>query len=75
MTPEQLANIGTLLYGPRWKTELANRLNVNVCTVHRWAAGETLDSRMSLAEEFIEVIDERIAALTQLLEGLRHEDV
>lgn len=75
MNPKQLDKIGTLLYGPRWQSDMARRLNVNIRTVQRWAAGETSRPHLTLAGEMIEVIDERIEDLTKQLEELKNEHV
>ena len=36
-----LSEIGEALYGPRWQSELARVLGVNIRTAQRWAAGDT----------------------------------
>lgn len=37
-----LENTGRLLFGERWRTELADLLRVNERTVRRWAAGAAI---------------------------------
>lgn len=39
LSPSELANIGHLLYGERWKTELASHLGVSRQTIIRWSNG------------------------------------
>jgi DNA-binding XRE family transcriptional regulator len=39
LSPPDLADIGQLLYGNLWKTELARQLGVSRQTVIRWAGG------------------------------------
>lgn len=41
MTPATLAQFGHLLFGPRWRAELAKALDVHQRTVVRWARGDT----------------------------------
>lgn len=36
-----LAQAGEALYGPRWQSEVARVLDVNIRTVQRWASGNT----------------------------------
>ncbi|MCE5200862.1 MAG: adhesin [Armatimonadota bacterium] len=40
MTREELREIGTKLWGPRWQTAMANALRVNARTVRKWLAGD-----------------------------------
>jgi len=41
MTPEELRDIGTELYGEvGWKVALAKDLGINVSTIKRWSAGK-----------------------------------
>jgi hypothetical protein len=40
MTPDELAAVGSSLFGPTWQTRLANALGVNDRTLRRWASGE-----------------------------------
>ena len=39
VTPEVLERCGTLLFGRRWKTELAQAISVSVATVKLWSKG------------------------------------
>ena len=40
MTPAQFTRLGEKLYGPMWKTDLAESLGIALRTVHRFAAGQ-----------------------------------
>jgi hypothetical protein len=40
MTPAELAHRATALYGSRWQTALANRIEVAPRTVRHWASGD-----------------------------------
>lgn len=40
MTPEQLEERATALYGKRWQTALADRIRADPRTVRRWKAGD-----------------------------------
>lgn len=40
MTPSELEAIGLALYGPRWRSRLAEVLGRDRSTVCRWAKGE-----------------------------------
>lgn len=42
MTPDQLAAVGSALFGPTWQTRLANAIGVNDRTLRRWASGENV---------------------------------
>lgn len=69
MTPAELAEIGTALFGQRWQTELADAIGVNARTVRRWAVGDTqMDSTM--AESIVRVCRERAARLRELAKDL-----
>ena len=39
MTPEELARVGSVLYGPLWQRELARHLGVADRTLRRWVSG------------------------------------
>lgn len=41
MTPTQFAKIGEALYGPSWRTALADALKVGERTVRRWEKGDS----------------------------------
>lgn len=41
MTPDLLRTIGTILFGQRWHTDLANAVDVSERTVRRWAVGDS----------------------------------
>ena len=43
MSPAEILKlVGEALYGPRWQSDLAGDLDVNECTMRRWAAGDDL---------------------------------
>ena len=41
MTPETLRDVGAMLFGSLWQTDLAEALGVSDRTVRRWVSGET----------------------------------
>jgi len=71
----QIEQAAVALYGPTWKTALADALGVNVRQVHRWAAGEVEISprRWRQIAGLIEVRQDELAmVLAQLREGEGH---
>ncbi|MEE8657679.1 Transcriptional regulator [Acetobacteraceae bacterium EV16G] len=40
ITRDHLQETGEALFGPRWQSELASALGVNVRTVQRWISGK-----------------------------------
>ena len=68
----QIEQAAVALYGPSWKTPLADALDVNVRQVHRWAAGEVEISprRWRQIARLIEARQQELAmVLAQLQEG------
>lgn len=41
MTPDQLANLGTQIWGRQWQTPMARHFEVTDRTVRRWASGQS----------------------------------
>lgn len=39
-SPETMARVGMMLYGPHWKLPLADVLDVSTVTMNRWANGK-----------------------------------
>jgi len=65
LTPEMLQAVGEALYGPRWHSDLARDLDVQVRSVQRWMAGER---RMpDIRSELRQIITERRNDLGGLL--------
>jgi hypothetical protein len=62
MTPDELAQGGERLYGPRWQTSLARALGVNPRILRRWVSG-----RYTIPE----AVAEDIAALVEI--ATRHK--
>lgn len=55
MSPSELIAIGERLYGPLWRSRLAEALGVNVSTVRRWATAATaIPKRTALAIKALE---------------------
>jgi hypothetical protein len=57
MTPSDLEQKASALYGDRWQTPLARRIRVEVRTVRKWKAGdrsipEWLDAFLDLLERY-----------------------
>lgn len=69
LTPPVLAEIGAALYGPDWRSRLADRLGVNRRTVTRWLAGDPMppDLRARMAI----IAEERLAELAAYTDELR----
>jgi hypothetical protein len=69
MTPEQLYNAGAALYGPRWRSAIAEPLGVSEGLVRFWLNGER---RLppGLREQLRDMLALRIAELEAALEGL-----
>jgi hypothetical protein len=41
VTPDQLANLGTQIWGRQWQTPMARHVEVTDRTVRRWASGQS----------------------------------
>ncbi len=73
MTPETLAQIGTLLYGPHWHQPLGVALHVSRRNILRWAAGSS-DIPSAIAGELADLCAYRakkLSATAALLRGGR----
>lgn len=68
MTPEQLKEIGNLLYGERWQAPLARDLGVNVRTVARWATGEIV-MRYGVERDIVALCKRRINNLQKVVDA------
>jgi hypothetical protein len=70
MTPDLLVRIGIALFGTEeWQLRLCKALQVSIRTVQRWAAG-TQPMPESLAEDLIEILGAKRAAITTVLRDL-----
>ncbi len=58
-------SIGAALFGPRWKTELANHLRMSDRHMRRIASG-TAYLTPSMAEELIEICSQKKAEIEQV---------
>ena len=70
MTPDLLRRCGEALYGPRWQVPLAHDLLVETRTIRRWCAGDAAIPD-GVRRDLIQLIEERIAALTESVAELR----
>lgn len=71
MTPDLLAQIGTLLYGPHWHQPLGVALHVSRRNIMRWAAGSS-DIPPAIKGELADLCvyrAERLSAAATLLRG------
>jgi hypothetical protein len=58
MTPTELAKRATALYGSRWQTALANRIEVAPRTVRHWANGDRpIPPWLGVMVELLERVD------------------
>lgn len=64
-----LHEAGEALYGPRWQSELARELGVNIRTVQRWAAGQ-VDISAGVYVDLLRLAQERAQALDALADRL-----
>ncbi len=70
MNPTELREIGEALYGPRFASQLARDLGVDVRTMQRWLAGQrSIPHRVR--NELRVKIEDRAALLTELAKTLR----
>lgn len=51
MTPVELEAAALALYGPMWRRELSKDLGVDVSTLRRWMAQDTVPRMVELAVE------------------------
>lgn len=70
MTPEQLCSVGEALFGPHWRSPLADALKINIRTVQRWAAG-TFPIPSSALPEMREALELRRLAIGKLLDDTK----
>lgn len=68
VTPSELRQIGELLYGERWQTQLAKALDVNERNVRYWLA-ERHAIPEGIEGELKRLADERRKALAKVLKG------
>ena len=72
ITPEELARVGSVLYGPLWQRELARHLDVTDRTMRRWASGV---SRIPhLAGELMQLLkdnNKKLIAVYRMLEQVQ----
>ena len=69
MTNDDLRQVGELLYGPRWQSDLARDLGVAGRTVRRWVAGDAEISD-DVAGRLADQVADRLRRLTDLAERL-----
>jgi predicted transcriptional regulator len=62
-----LREIGEVLYGPRWQSELSRELGVSDRTVRRWIAGAE-EAKQGVYVDLWRLLEERAAALDDVLE-------
>jgi plasmid maintenance system antidote protein VapI len=72
MDPENLKDVGAMLFGSQWQTDLAGALGVSNRTVRRWVSGDTgIPSTVWI--EIAKLCDERGDGLRQWAEFLTKE--
>ena len=69
MNTEQLQQVGRLLYGDQWQSNLARSLSVDDRTVRRWASGESA-IKQSIANEIIELLKNNQSEINQFIEKM-----
>lgn len=72
IAPDLLADIGAVLYGLQWKSDLARVLGVTDSTVRRWASGRKSMPRARW-EQLLEVMMARSEMLAELCELVQRE--
>lgn len=64
-----LVEAGEALYGPRWQSEVARDLDLNIRTIQRMAAG-VAEVRPGIYLDLLRLTQEHAAALTALADRL-----
>lgn len=65
-----LKDAGEALYGPRWQSELARKLQISDRTVRRWIASAD-DMPTGVAGDLRRICEEKIAHLEHVVERLK----
>ena len=66
--PAELVKIGSLLYGPRWQTELAKRLGMADSRIVRYWLARDRHIPVYIWKEIFDLVKERQAELQSLVE-------
>jgi hypothetical protein len=70
MTPDQLAERGRVLFGPRWQSELARGLGVSDRTMRRWVSGSSAVPD-GIVQKLEVMMEDRLFEMRGLLARLR----
>ena len=70
MSNRLVVEVGEALFGPRYRTDLAEALNVNERTVRRWADG-VIDMPAGVALDCLRLVMERTQKLEDLQDRLK----
>lgn len=65
-----LIECGEALYGPRWQSEMALRLNVNKRTIGRWLSGAS-PIPLGLREDLFNLLRHRVMWVKDLMKQLK----
>jgi predicted transcriptional regulator len=70
MKADDLARIGTALYGRQWQSDLARDLGVNPRTVRHWLKGE-YRIHPEVDEQMVNLLTDRLGEITGLIARLK----
>ncbi|MND65974.1 hypothetical protein D3C80_573600 [compost metagenome] len=72
MTPEQLRQAGSLLYGQSWQTDFARAIDIDPRRVRQWLTGDR-PIPLSLWEEVVKLLQEKSKDTAALADELKRQ--